>query len=61
MVDVSPSGLSAQAFSEEVLRRSHALIRGDFSVRYTRVSVGRPEENQRLLRCARAIVEARRG
>jgi histidinol-phosphate aminotransferase len=48
MVDVSPSGLLADAFSEKVFDLGQVLIRGDFSERYVRISIGRDDENDRL-------------
>jgi histidinol-phosphate/aromatic aminotransferase/cobyric acid decarboxylase-like protein len=55
MVDVSPLGLSAAEFTERVFAASRILIRGDFSPRHVRISIGRPEENLRLLEAVAGI------
>ena len=57
MVDVQPSGLSAEVFSDNVFKMGKALIRGDFSPRYVRISVGLGEENDRVFEAAAAIME----
>lgn len=53
MIDVAPSGLSAEAFAEKIFIDAHVLIRGDFSKRYVRASIGTTEENKRLAKAAR--------
>ncbi len=60
MVDVGVHGWSAVEFAEAVFEHGHVVIRGDFSPRHVRISVGRPEENRRLLRTAAALLRARR-
>lgn len=55
MFDISPSGLSAEKFAEKVFLEDHVLIRGDFSPRYIRASIGTPEENWRLANAARKL------
>jgi histidinol-phosphate aminotransferase len=55
MVDVSPTGLSAEDFSEKVFYNGHVLIRGDFSPRYVRISIGTTEENKRLIKTCEAL------
>lgn len=60
MVDVQPSGLSAQAFTDRVFRQSGVVIRGDFSERYVRVSVGTAEQNGRLMASVGTILKEAR-
>lgn len=55
MFDISPTGLTAEEFSEKVFMDAQVLIRGDFSPRYIRASIGTPEENQRLVESARKL------
>lgn len=55
MVDVSPLGLSAKNFAAELLAVSGILVRGDFSHRHVRISVGRAAENERLLAAVRSM------
>jgi histidinol-phosphate aminotransferase len=59
MVDVSGRGWSAAEFAEAVFARSHVVIRGDFSPKHVRVSIGRPEENRRLLTAVAAVLAGR--
>lgn len=59
MVDVLPSGLSAAAFSDKIFELGQALIRGDFSDRYVRISVGRNEENDRLFEAVATLMRER--
>lgn len=58
MVDVSGHGWTAAGFAEAVFARGHIVIRGDFSPKHVRVSIGRPEENRRLLATIAALVQA---
>lgn len=55
MFDIAPSGLTAEKFADKVFRDDHVLIRGDFSPRYIRASIGTPEENWRLVNAARKL------
>ncbi|MCR8547518.1 aminotransferase class I/II-fold pyridoxal phosphate-dependent enzyme [Salipiger sp. P9] len=55
MFDIAPTGLSAEEFSDKVFHDAAVLIRGDFSPRYIRASIGTPEENQRLVVAARKL------
>lgn len=57
MVDVRPSGFNAPHFTEQVLKLGAVVIRGDFSPHYVRVSVGRADENERVLAAAAKIVK----
>jgi hypothetical protein len=36
------------------------VVRGDFSTRHVRISIGRPGENRRLVRTVQALVRGRR-
>lgn len=56
MVDVSGRGFTAAEFTEAVFTRGHVVIRGDFSPKHVRVSIGRPEENRRLLKAVAAVL-----
>ena len=58
MVDVSAHGWTAAAFAEAVFTCGHVVIRGDFSAKHVRISIGRPEENRRLLTAVAALVDA---
>lgn len=55
MFDIAPSGLTAEKFAETVFMKDHVLIRGDFSPRYIRASIGTPEDNWRLVQAARKL------
>lgn len=55
MFDVAASGLTAETFADKVFRDDHVLIRGDFSPRYIRASIGTPEENWRLVNAAKKL------
>jgi histidinol-phosphate aminotransferase len=55
MVDASPLGMDAAKFADRVFETGHVLIRGDFSPRHVRVSIGRAEENARLMEAVRRI------
>jgi histidinol-phosphate aminotransferase len=57
MFDVSPTGLSAADFADKVFRSAHVLIRGDFSPRYIRASIGTMSENERLVAAAGKLVK----
>lgn len=59
MVDVAPAGVSAKAFAAAVFERGRILIRGDFSDRHVRISIGRPEENVRLVETVRNFMRER--
>lgn len=59
MIDVQPSGLSAAEFADKVFQSGHVLIRGDFSARYVRASIGTAEENRRLAEAGRALARKR--
>ncbi|MCC6306698.1 MAG: aminotransferase class I/II-fold pyridoxal phosphate-dependent enzyme [Rhodobacteraceae bacterium] len=59
MFDIAASGLDAPAFADRLLREDHVLIRGDFSPRYMRASIGTPEENLRLVNAARKLAPGR--
>jgi histidinol-phosphate aminotransferase len=56
MVDVSHHGFNAEDFAERVFKGGHVVIRGDFSPRHVRVSIGRPDENRRLVVAVRGLV-----
>ena len=58
MVDVGSHGWTAAAFAEAVFARGHVVIRGDFSPRHVRISIGRPEENRRLLATVAGLLAA---
>lgn len=60
MVDVSVHGWTAAEFADAVFARGHVVIRGDFSPKHVRVSIGRPEENRRLLAAVAALLAAGR-
>jgi histidinol-phosphate aminotransferase len=60
MVDTSPLGLSAADFADDVLRASGVLIRGDFSEKYCRMSIGTAAENEQLVDAVHAIAGTRR-
>ena len=60
MVDVAPAGLSAEAFADRVFKQSGVVIRGDFSDRYVRVSIGTSAQNERLMTAVEAILKAAR-
>ncbi len=57
MVDVSPSGETAMSFANKVFEKGLVIIRGDFSERYVRTSIGRPEENERLMNAVHELME----
>jgi histidinol-phosphate aminotransferase len=59
MVDTGPTGLGAAEFTSRVLKAGAIVIRGDFSPRHVRISIGRPEENARLLEAAKKVMAAR--
>ncbi|MFI4986588.1 MAG: pyridoxal phosphate-dependent aminotransferase [Alphaproteobacteria bacterium] len=59
MVDVALLGLTAQQFSDRVFAAARVIIRGDFSERYVRVSIGTGAENARLMQAVWAIVQER--
>lgn len=59
MIDVAPLGWTAPDFAEDVFRRGQVIVRGDFSARHVRISIGRPEENRRLVATVRALLAAR--
>jgi histidinol-phosphate aminotransferase len=56
MVDVSHHGFNGADFTERVFRAGHVVIRGDFSPRHVRISIGRPGENRRLIAAVRGLV-----
>jgi len=60
MVDVSGFGWTAPEFTDAVFAHGRVVVRGDFSPRNVRISIGRPEENRRLVRTVTALVTARR-
>jgi histidinol-phosphate aminotransferase len=51
------AGWSAKEFADEVFRRGHIMIRGDFSSTHVRISVAQDEINERLIQTVRAIVK----
>lgn len=55
MVDAGPLGIGAAAFAERVFETGRVLIRGDFSPRHVRISIGTAEENARLMDAVRRI------
>ena len=55
MVDASPLGMEAARFAERVFETGHVLIRGDFSPRHVRISIGTAEENARLMEAVRRV------
>jgi histidinol-phosphate aminotransferase len=59
MVDVSPYNFTAPGFAQAVFDAAHVVIRGDFSPRHVRVSIGKPAENLRLVRAVRRLVAER--
>ena len=59
MVDVGTLGWTAREFSDGVFKAARVVIRGDFSPRHVRVSIGTPAENRRLLRAARELAGPR--
>jgi histidinol-phosphate aminotransferase len=60
MVDVASRGFTAPAFAAAVFARGRVVIRGDFSPRHVRISIGRPEENRRLVATVKALLDAAR-
>jgi histidinol-phosphate aminotransferase len=56
MVDTAPLGIDAASFSEKVFEAGHVLIRGDFSPRHVRVSIGTADENARVMDAVRRVV-----
>jgi histidinol-phosphate aminotransferase len=60
MVDVAPAGLSAEAFADRIFKQSGVVIRGDFSDRYVRISIGTAAQNARLMTAVGAILKAAR-
>lgn len=56
MVDVTKTGLDAAGFAQLVFERGRVLVRGDFSPRHVRVSVGTAYENARLLGAVRRLM-----
>lgn len=60
MVDVGASGLTAETFTDRILKLGAVVIRGDFSPRHVRISIGRPEENERLLATAARVMSERK-
>jgi histidinol-phosphate aminotransferase len=60
MVDVTPADLSAEAFADRIFKQSGVVIRGDFSDRYVRVSIGTAAQNARLMTAVGAILKAAR-
>ena len=51
------AGWSAKEFADEVFRRGHIMIRGDFSTTHVRISVAQKEINERLIQTVRSMVE----
>jgi histidinol-phosphate aminotransferase len=51
------AGWSAKEFADEVFRRGHIMIRGDFSKTHVRISIAQPDINERLIRTVRTMVE----
>jgi histidinol-phosphate/aromatic aminotransferase/cobyric acid decarboxylase-like protein len=60
MVDVTPAHLSAEAFADRIFKQSGVVIRGDFSDRYVRISIGTAAQNARLMTAVGAILKAAR-
>lgn len=56
MVDVAALGMAAPAFAERIFEVGHVLIRGDFSERHVRISIGTAEENARLMDAVRDVI-----
>lgn len=52
-------GWSPQEFADAVFDKGHIMIRGDFLPTHVRVSIARPEVNERLVRTVRTIVAER--
>ncbi|MBM3572023.1 MAG: aminotransferase class I/II-fold pyridoxal phosphate-dependent enzyme [Alphaproteobacteria bacterium] len=57
MVDIGPSGMDAASFTKRILELGAVVIRGDFSPKHVRISIGKPDENDRLLAAATTIME----
>lgn len=55
MVDTAPLGIDAASFSEKIFEAGHVLIRGDFSPRHVRVSIGTADENTRVMDAVRRV------
>lgn len=55
MVDTAALGIDAATFAEKVFQAGHVLIRGDFSPRHVRVSIGTADENARLMDAVRRV------
>jgi histidinol-phosphate aminotransferase len=51
------AGWSAKEFADEVFRRGHIMIRGDFSETHVRISIAQPEINERLIHTVRTMIE----
>jgi len=60
MVDIRSSGLDAAAFTDRVLEAGAVVIRGDFAPHHVRISIGLPEENERVLAASKTVLEARK-
>ncbi|MHB1218135.1 MAG: pyridoxal phosphate-dependent aminotransferase [Alphaproteobacteria bacterium] len=56
MVDTAALGIDAASFAEKIFEAEHVLIRGDFSPRHVRVSIGTADENARLMDAVRRVV-----
>ena len=57
MADVAPLRMSAREFADRVFKASRVIIRGDFSDRYVRISIGTEAENTRLLGAVHGIAK----
>lgn len=55
MVDVGARGWTAPDFAAAVFAAARVVIRGDFSERHVRISVGRSGQNRRLLAAVRDL------
>ena len=60
MVAVSSLDMDAAKFADRVFEAGQVLIRGDFSPRHVRISIGTPEENARLTDAVRRVAGGKR-
>ena len=56
MVDVASKGFTAPKFAEAVFSKGRVVVRGDFSPRHVRISIGKPDENRRLMATVKMLL-----
>ena len=56
MVDVAAKGFTAAKFAEMVFAKGRVVVRGDFSPRHVRISIGKPDENRRLMATVKTLL-----